>query len=364
MALPKVLTATGLFKGIPHLVKPFLKPMLLISLGLHAAVLFIPLSSPLKKAENPKPKVIKLTKIPTIRIPPKPAAQPLNLNKPRTPNIPSQSSGKGIAIRQKQIQGTDQTIAQAKSETSKPSPASSNPPNSESGELKDLPQYEKNLQSCDGIAGCFQTGDPFGEVTKYLEKKLASKKIKFSIEKTSTDLFDSEYRAYKVVDNKNETQFLSILSNGENTKYVWAKEIVSGTSIMTRAETSTDVETFIGQLPNNFNDVSMSKLSPQRFSDADVNKFYVDPNPNNPVYKNTPAVSPIITSSSPNEAYQTLSKQLSSSKYNVNLIPAGYAGGTLCKITKPDQLKPLYVTIIATKQRDGSIVALWQNMPK
>jgi hypothetical protein len=363
MALPKISTATGLFKGIPHLVKPFLKPMLLISLGLHAAVLFMPLPSPPQKAEKPKPKVIKLTKIPTIRIPPKPVVQQHNLNKPRTPNVPSPSSGKGIVIKQKQVQETNPTTAQTKSET-RPSSTPSNPSNSESGALKDLPQYEKNIQSCDGMAGCFQTGDSFGDVTKYLEKKLAFKKIKFSIEKMSTDLFDAEYRAYKVVDNKNETQFLSILSNGDNTKYVWAKEIVSGTSIMTRAETSTDVESFISQLPNNFNDVSMSKLSPQRFSDADVDKFYVDPNPNNPVYKNTPAVSPIITSSNPNEAYQTLSKQLSSSKYIVNLIPAGYGSGTLCEITKPDQSKPLYVTIIATKQRDGSIVALWKNMPK
>jgi hypothetical protein len=363
MALPKISTATGLFKGIPHLVKPFLKPMLLISLGLHAAVLFMPLPSSLKKTENPKPKVIKLTKIPTIRIPPKPAAQPLNLNKPRTPNVPSPSSDKGIVIKQKQEQGTNPTTAQTKSET-KSSATPSAPPNSDSSAGKDLPEYEKNIQSCDGRAGCFQTGDSFGDVTKDLEKKLATKKIKFSIVKTPTDLYGPEYRVYKVVKNKKETHYLNILSNGENTKYVWTKEIVSKEDITNSTATSTDVETFISQLPNNFNDSSMSKLSPQRFSDADVDKFYVDPNPNNPVYKNTPAVSPIITSSNPNEAYQTLSKQLSSSKYNVNLIPAGYASGTLCKITKPDQAKPLYVTIIATKQRDGSIVALWQNMPK
>jgi hypothetical protein len=361
MVPPKISTATGLFKGIPHLVKPFLKPMLLISLGLHAAVLFMPLPSSFKKAENPKPKVIKLTKIPTIRIPPKPTAQQLNLKKPLTPNVPSPSSGKGIVIKQTKAQGTNPTTAQTKSEN-KPPPTPSDPPNSESSAGKDLPKYEKNLQSCDGMAGCFQTGDPFSDVTKYLEEKLTSKKIKFSIEKTPTDSYGPEYRVYKVVKSKNETQFLSILSNDENTKYVWAKVIVSKEDIVTPAATSTDVETFISQLPNNFNDSSMSKLSPQRFPDVD--KFYVDPNPNNPVYKNTPAVSPIITSLNPDEAYQTLSKQLSSSKYNVNLIPAGYASGTLCKITKPDQSKPLYVTIIATKQRDGSIVALWQNMPR
>jgi hypothetical protein len=363
MALPKISTATGLFKGIPQLVKPFLKPMLLISLGLHAAVLLMPLPSSLKKAETPKPKVIKLTKIPTIRIPPKPVAQQLNLKKSPTPNVPSPSSGKGIVIKQKQVQGTNPTTAQTKSET-KSSPTPSDLPNSESSAGKDLPKYEKNLQPCDGMAGCFQTGDPFGDVTKYLEEKLTSKKIKFFIEKTPTDSYGPEYRVYKVVKNKNETQFLSILSNDENTKYVWAKVIVSKEDIVTPSATSTDVETFISQLPNNFNDSSMSKLFPQRFPDADVDKFYIDPHPNSPVYKNTPAVSPIITSSNPNEAYQILSKQLSSSKYNVNLIPAGYASGTLCEITKPGQSKPLYVTIVATKQRDGSIVALWRNMPK
>jgi hypothetical protein len=362
MALPKVLTAAGMFKNIPSSVKPFLKPMLLISLGLHGAVLFIPLPAPSSKAELPKPKPIKIAKLPPLRTPPpKTFSKRLN-KKPITPNIVSSIPRKGIVLKQKQGTGTMLPQGQPKADT-KPTPPS-DPSNAGDRTWNDLPNYSKNIQNpCEGADGCVQTGDSFSEVTQYFKENLSAKKFKFSEENTPTSSYDTEYKAYKVV-NKKEVRFLSILSNGDNTKYVWADRIASKEDIVTKTVTPTDIAALIEQLPTQFVDTSNKKLSPERFPDGAISKFYYDKDKPIFGFRNTPANAPIIVSSNPTDTYQILAGKLSSANYIANRIPSGYAGGTLYEITNSDRPKPLYLTIVATKQGDGSIVALWLDMPK
>jgi hypothetical protein len=72
----------------------------------------------------------------------------------------------------------------------------------------------------------------------------------------------------------------------------------------------------------------------------------------------------IIVSSNPTDTYQKLGEKLSSANYSANPISTGYAGGKLYEITKSELPKPLYLTIVPTKQGDGSIVALWLDMPQ
>lgn len=365
MALPKFLTASGMFKGIPPSVKPFLKPMLLISLGLHAVVLLVPLPSPPKKVELPKPKAIKITTIPNLRTPPKSLVQRLNRQKLLARNSTPLITQKGILLKSSQTKATTPTKVQSKQEA-KSSSAKNEPQNagSGSGAWSDLPTYTKNTQTCTGIDGCIQTSDPFAEVTKYFEENLSTKKFKFSKENTAPASFGNEYRAYKVVNKNGEAQFLSILFNGENTKYVWAPDIVSPENIVSGSAIPSDITTFIGELPADFEDASRKQLSPERFPAAAAKNFYIDIDQPDFGLKNAPADAPIIVSSNPAEAYQILSGKLSASGYSTKAISAGYGGGLLYEITKPGKPKPFYVTIIGTNKGDGSIVALWLSMPQ
>lgn len=367
MALPKFLTASGMFKGIPPSVKPFLKPMLLISLGLHAVVLFVPLPSPPKKVELPKPKAIKITTIPALRTPPKSLMQRLNRPKSLARNVTPLITQKGILLKSRQPKETTPTNqAQTKQEAKPNSTKSEQQQNTGSAgdAWSNLPTYTKNTQTCTGIDGCIQTSDSFAEVTKYFEEDLSTKKFNFSKENTEQASFGNEYRAYKVVNKNGEAQFLSILFNGENTKYVWAPEIVSPENIVSGSAIPSDITTFIGELPADFEDASKKQLSPERFPDAAARRFYIDIEQPDFGFNNAPADAPIIVSSSPTDAYQNLSGKLSSSGYSTKPISAGYGGGSLYEITKPGKSKPFYVTIIGTKKGDGSIVALWLSMPK
>jgi hypothetical protein len=362
MALLKVLTATGMFKGIPRSVQLFITPMLLISLGLHAAVLFMPLPAPPKEAQTPKPKSIKITKIPILRASPKPLARQLKQQKTQGQNVPSPIPQKGIVLPRNPKKAPTVAKAPTKPEPTPSAPASDTP-NSGDVNWRDLPTYTKNIQPCDGATGCIQTGDTFDAVTKHFESYLSSKKIKFFKEKPKIS-YEGQYTNYKVLNKKGEAQFLSIFSNGENTKYVWADKIALEVDIVTPTPTPTDLATLIKQLPTQFVDPSKTKLSPDRFPDVAVTKFYIDKDTPIFGFKNAPADAPVIVSLNPTETSQTFLEKLSALNYSANLIAAGYADGTLYEITKSDQPKPLYITIIPTKQDDGSIVALWLDMPK
>jgi hypothetical protein len=362
MALPKVLPATGLLKNLLFSLKSLLKPMLLISLGLHVAVLFIPLPVPPKQVETPKPKSIKITKIPILRFSPKPLPKRLNQQKSLAQTVPSPIPHKGMVLQQNQTKAKTLAKAQPKPEN-KPATPPSDAPTPGDVDWRDLPTYTKNTQTCDGATGCNQTGDAFDDVTKYFDNTLSSKKIKFLKEKPKIS-YDGQYTTYKVLNKKGKAQFLSIFSNGENTKYVWADKIASEVDIVTPTPTPTDLATLIKQLPTQFVDASKAKLSPDRFPDLAATKFYIDKDTPAFGFKNTRADAPVIVSSKPTDTSQTLLGKLSALNYSANPIPAGYAGGTLYEITKSDQPKPLYITIIPTKQDDGSIVALWLDMPK
>jgi hypothetical protein len=367
MALPKALTAAGMFKNISPSVKLLLKPMLLLSLGLHGIVLFTPLPAPSPKAELPKSKPIKIVKLPPLRTAPKPLTKRPNSKKPSTPKIVSSTPRLGIVLKQKQETGTTPNKFQPKLDPrpSRSSDPPSDPSTTEGDTWDDLPKYSKNIQNpCEGADGCVQTGDSFGDVTQYFENNLSAKKFKFFKENVPEGSYGTEYRAYKVINSKKEVQFLSILFNGENTKYVWADRIASEVDIVTKTITPMDITTFIQQLPTQFVDASKAKVLPERFPETAVTKFYIDKDTPDFGFRNTRANAPIIVSSNPIDTYQTLAEKLSSANYNATTISTGYAGGTLYEIKKSDLPKPLYLTIVPTKQGDGSIVALWLDMPQ
>jgi hypothetical protein len=370
MALPKISTATGLFKGIPHLVKPFLKPMLLISFGLHAAVLFMPLPSSLKKAETPKPKVIKLTKIPTIRIPPKPVAQQLNLKKPPTPNVPSPNSQQGL-LPKKQPTKQTKLVVPGKSKKQQDTTASS-PKGGNSDDVWSVLRYPYNeMPICHGVNECIETKDDFTKVTQYFDKKLAEK-FKVSTEKTDNSAFDDlKYISYKIVNKKDgSTRYLNIFYNGETTIYALAPSIISKDEIIVAGNSDSDtiskVLEGLAALKNPEEEPIIVDKFPG-FNEKPPNikntKYFF----NNPTdvrlgYKKEVIGSPRLTSLSPENALSELSQQLT--PLNYTLKPAGaYEDITLYEMIQLGKKMPTYLAIIPTAQRDGSIVVHLSKKP-
>lgn len=370
MMPPKISTATGLFKGIPHLAKPFLKPMLLISLGLHAAVLFMPLSSSVQKAENPKPKVIKLTKIPTLRIPPKPVAQQLNLKKPQTPNAPSPSSQQGL-LPKKQPTKQTKRIVPDESKKQQNTPASS-PKGGNSGDVWSVLRYPySEMPTCYGVNECIETKDDFTKVTQYFDKKL-SENFKISTEKTDDSTFDgTKYKSYKIVNKKDGlTRYLNIFYNGVTTIYASSLSIISKDEIIVAGSSDSDT---ISKVIEGLTALKNSEKKPVMVDDfpgfnekppniKNTKYFFNDPTDVRVGYKKEVIGSPRLTSLSPVNAFSELSQQLT--PLNYTLKPAGaYEDITLYEMIQSGKKTPTYLAIIPTAQRDGSIVVHLSKKP-
>lgn len=370
MTLPKISTATGLFKGIPQLVKPFLKPMLLISLGLHAAVLFMPLPASLKKAENPKPKVIKLTKIPTIRIPPKPAAQQLNLKKPLTPNVPSPSSQQGRALKKQPTKPTKPIVpgdSKKQLETTASSPKDGN-----LDDVWSVLRYPYNeMPICNGVNECVETKDDFNKVTQYFDKKLIEK-FKISTEKTDDSTFDeSRYISYKIVNKKDGSiKYLNIFYNGITTIYVLAPSIISKDEIIVVGNSDSDTISKVLEGLAALKSLGKETVVVDKFPGfnekppnvKNTKYFFNNPTDVRLGYKKEVIGSPRLTSLSPENALNELSQQLTPLKYTLKSAGA-YEDITLYEMTQSGKKIPTYLAIIPTAQRDGSIVVHLSKKP-
>ena len=370
MVPPKISTATGLFKGIPHLVKPFLKPMLLISLGLHAVVLLMPLPSPLKKAENPKPKVIKLTKIPTLRIPPKPVAQPLNPKKPLTPNVPSPSSQQGLLLKKQPTKPAKQIVS-GESKKQQDTTASS-PKGGNSDDVWSVLRYPYNeMPICNGANECIETKDDFNKVTQYFDKKL-SEKFKISIEKRDISVFDdAKYIAYKIVNKKDSsTRYLNIFYNGETTRYVLALSIIPKDEIIVPGNSDSDTISKVLKGLAALRSPGKESIIVDKFPGfnekppniKNTKYFFNNPTDVRLGYKKEVIGSPMLTSLSPENALNELSHQLNPLSYT--LKPAGaYEDITFYEMIRLDKKQPTYLAIIPTAQGDGSIVVHLNRKP-
>jgi hypothetical protein len=370
MALPKALTATGILKNLSSSVKLFLKPMLLISLGLHAAVLFMPLPSSLKKVETPKPKVIKLTKIPTLRIPPKPIAQQLNLKKPLTPNVSSPISQQGL-LPKKQPTKQTKLIVPGESKKQQDTTASS-PKGGNSDDVWSVLRYPYNeMPICHGVNECIETKDDFTKVTQYFDKNLVEK-FKLSIAKTDNSTFDeSKYISYKIVNKKDgSTRYLNIFYNGETTIYASALFIISKDAIIVAGNSDSDTISKVLEGLTALKNPEKEPIMVDKFPGfnekppniKNTKYFFNNPTDVRLGYKKEVIGSPRLTSLSPENALNELSQQLTPLKYTLKSAGA-YEDITLYEMTQSGKKIPTYLAIIPTAQRDGSIVVHLSKKP-
>jgi len=178
-------------KSLPRVLRVLLNPMVFVAIGLHALLLFYPLSGeqkPKPKAADKKEEPIKLTQLSKAPPPklPKRNLPKVNSDRPKPPalNAPPKPPG-----------------ADGGSNTQDP--------------LKDFPHYPNAQINCYGKTGdtCRFTNDAFSAIVAHFEKALPAAKFKFEV-----DTDNQGEKIYKVT-KESLSFYVSVLNDAPQTVY-------------------------------------------------------------------------------------------------------------------------------------------------
>ncbi len=367
---------------IPPAIQPYIRPMLLASIGLHAAVLLWPLPSEPQKpkvAEQQKQKTVKLTTIPSLR---KPASSLTQRTVAKTmPRIQAAAlPQKGLVVprplkKRAPVKPASQTKPTPQSATS-PKPtsqaASPLPGANESqsqgaagakGAMGDFPVFPAAVAGCLGLQSCFSTSSSLTEVAQFFEKELPLKK--YSIQQSANDADRKVYQFSK----GGESQYLTVLADGATTLYVVAPEPQTQASLRNAVQIPADfTENILTQLPtagagDGSSDVTPDQLTtPTDFftslGGADEKGFEVNPERN-------PEIDSLklVPGQTPQQVYDSSFKAaLTQSSYQSTLDASGYSGGLLYEIKK-GTFKPFYLNLVPVKGGSGTVVIVWLKKP-
>lgn len=318
--------------------------MLIVSLGLHGILFWLPLPAekpPIKA--KPEEKSVRITQLPTLvkpvtvkpvaKVPPlKPAPAVQRPPSIRPPAPPTQRS-----VIQPLTPKPQAATQEAKSET-----AAANP-------WQDFPQYPQAESGCFNLPSCLRTGDGLDNVSRFFEQELAAKKYTFTPVKT-----EAERRVYRVSRN-NLTQFLNVLTvAGQGTVYVLAPSELSLAELSKAKAVPPEIAAIFEGL--DAEDVSRDRLlQPDAFYTADAPRSEIVDlrliaNP-----------SPDITAETFFDAY------LSTNLRNSNFDDYGetgqtYGGGPIYLAKKGKTL--LYINTVPTQDGAGTVVVIWKSIPK
>jgi hypothetical protein len=239
LSLPKFLN----FKKIsfPPALRPFMKPMLLASIGLHAAVLLTPIPEPPVKVVAPKPKTVKVSALPTLKMPRRVIKRPI-IRKPAMAVIPP----KGLVVRSliKKTAAPPGEKSPRDVPSQKPLLTPDKTGSSSSDPMSDFPNFPNAIPGCSGLPSCFDTQKPLNEVTQFFEKQLPLKK--FSIKPTITEASRKVYQ----IEKQGTSQFLNVLLDGGTTVYVLAPNALALADLKNAVQVPEDfTRSILGQLP-------------------------------------------------------------------------------------------------------------------
>jgi hypothetical protein len=367
--LPKFLT----FKGLPEPFNQLMRPLVLVSVGLHAALLLAPIPSPPVKPKPAQPKTVKITTLPplkskrlvTNKLPGKALLKPrlspvvhkgLVIHRPTKKPIIKVTQ----AHNQKtpKPQNTPQTVPSIQ-----PVPtggASSDPSNP----MSDFPHYPGESEGCLNVSGCFETHKPIDVVSKYFQEQLPLKK--FTVTPVVND--EADRKVYQI-SKGGAQQFLNILvPDGKTAVYVLAE----------KAMTVGDLQNAV-QIPPDFTENIMASLpdgtaveSAEPF--ATPNDFFTNPGgveadgPNKGMDIN-PEQNPeidsmkLVSSQTPQQLFSGFfAPQLTQSGYQPPKPVATYGGGQLYELKKGTS-KPFYLNLVPAKDGKGTVVVVWRSKP-
>jgi hypothetical protein len=358
LSLPKFLK----FKPIrlPAALRPFIKPMLLASLGIHAVVLLTPLPTPPVKVASPQPKTVKVSALPMLKIP-KRINRVRPIRKPPRAVLPPKGLIVPKLIKKAPVAPPESKNPQALP-TVKPTNTAEKAAANGGDPMNDFPHYPNAEPGCLGIASCYNTAQPLATVVQYFEKQLPLKK--FSLKPTVTEAKRKVFQ----IDKGGSTQFLNILWTGESAVYVLAPSALDLNALKNAAQVPADfTQTILGQLPGgseaNQTSVTPDQLTnPQAFytelGGQDAQGFDINPVEN-------PEIDSIklVPGQTPDQLFSShFTPSLAQLEYKATPIASGYGGGLLYEIKK-GTLKPFYLSLVPTKSGSGTVVAVWRSNP-
>ncbi|WP_404785440.1 hypothetical protein [Altericista sp. CCNU0014] len=339
-----------------------MKPMVLASLGLHAAVLLMPIPAPPEKVASPQPKTVKLSALPPLKTPKK-LIRPRPIRKRSVAVIPQ----KGLVV-PNLLKKTAAAAPNGKTsknlQPEKPSarPEKPAPDVDNSDPIQDFPHYPNAVSGCLNVESCFDTQQTLAAVTQFFEKQLPLKK--YSIKPAVSE----ESRKVYQVEKKGATQFLNIFWTGDSAIYALAPTAITLADLQNAVQIPSDfTQTILGQLPGG-GEANEATISPEQLASPeafytelggqDAQGFDISPTPNPEIESLK-----LVPGQTPDQLFSGyFSTSLQTSDYQPSPIAEGYGGGLLYEIKKAS-LKPFYLSLVPTKSGSGTIVAVWRSNP-
>lgn len=347
---------TYFLKNIPAPVRSLIRPMLVLSLGLHALILFAPLQGekkpePLKQEE----KEVKVVRLPTVRSSPKPAAV-----KRRTPT-------RKITNPRRTPRATPAPVTQNRSTDTSPVPdvqAAKDP-------FADFPHHPNATTGCYDKEFCREIkGAKINDVLSYFQKALPGKKFSVSV------VTNEPGKKVLDVTKGEQTQVLTIFQDGSNTIYALAPDaFASLKELQGAAEIPGEFFEMLEELPSvqaaSEGDPSVNNTIPTPDDFEQPQLFFkstgavTDGFADNPEYLDRMAGSPRIAGGGeePRYFFQTFFEQRLSEIFDEVTPDGEYGGGTLYRLKKGSST--VYLNLVPKKgSPPDTIVVIWTSSPK
>jgi hypothetical protein len=361
--LPKFLT----FKGLPEPFNQLARPLVLVSVGLHAALLLTPIPSPPVKPKPVQPKTIKVTALPPIK------SKNLVKNKfsakaSLKPRL-STAVQKGLVIQRptkKVTQALNQKTPKPENAPQtvpsvKPAPvdeASSDPSNP----MNDFPHYPGAIPGCLGVQSCYETGKLMDVVSQHFQQQLPLKKYALA-----AVINDADRKVFQV-SKGGVQQYLNILSEGKTAVYVLAEKALTLADLQTAIQIPSDFsENILAQLPTGA-DGQSTDTSPDLFSSptdffSKLGGDAPDGSVMNPETNSEIDSMKLVPGQTPQQLLSSFfTPNLSQSGYQQPKPVAIYGGGQLYELKK-GTFKPFYLNLVPAQGGKGTIVVVWRSKP-
>lgn len=370
-------------KNLPTPLQLLIRPMLLLSLGLHGLLIFLPMPSS-QEAVPPKAeeeKLVNLTQLPSSDQKPAPkspsspeasvqASPPVRRAVTPIPRRPSNIP----PVSQPSRSPTQDTPPQGDAgQTSPSSSAEDSGSTTDDPFLADFPRYPGTQPGSFGLPGAldsssFKTGDAVARVEGFFKQELAVKK--YTIQPV-----EQPGRTVYQVSRAGTTQYLSLIPNpeGSGTSIVLSQEQLPD-DLTSEGFVSPEEQRFYADLP--VPNVEVSTDEWQQVSEpekllANPNSFFASlGGQDSEGFYTEPEFRPEIdravvgVGQQPQTLESSLRSNLKSSEYTVKPL-GSYGGGSLFQVTREGVTG--YINLVPTKNTaatKGTVVVIWKRSPK
>jgi hypothetical protein len=368
LKLPNFLT----FKDLPEPLNHLAKPLVLVSVGLHAALLFAPIPSPISKTKpvEPKPKTVRITTLPPLKSKslPQTKLSSKTLRKPLT----SSSTNKQLVI--PNSKKTPNKIAQDPKTQQKPTPQPDSPPaggspSDPNNPLSGFPHYPSAGPGCLSLESCYQTSDSLDVVVQHFAKQLPLKYPDANPANDGTHPHVFRFSKYGVI------YFLSIVTENKATIYAIDDKPKTLEDLKQAIEVPSDFSSNIlanlpdptDALPENFESplnffVSLGGALPQGTKDDKGNE--IGGMEVNAEQKSGIISMKLVPSQAPQQLFNSyFAPNLGQLGYQPAKTMTSFGGGLVYELKKGTKSRPFYLNLVPGKGGKGTIVVVWPSQP-